>query len=181
MRNRLVLFAPLSVFTVVAPVLWLALERDPQELPSAREGQLFPDFSLSQLADSSKTLQAEDLRGEVTLVNVWATWCYACTLEHPMLNELATEGIKIVGLNYKDDRAAAIQWLERRGDPYAFTIFDEHGSLGLDLGVYGAPETYLLDAKGMVQYRRVGVLDERVWRDDFASRYTELVLAEENG
>jgi cytochrome c biogenesis protein CcmG/thiol:disulfide interchange protein DsbE len=92
-----------------------------------------------------------------------------------MLNELALKGVKIIGLNYKDNRQEATRWLNQLGDPYAFSIFDAQGSLGLDLGVYGAPETYLLDAEGIVQYRRVGVLDQRSWQREFAERYQLLV------
>ena len=175
MSPRLALFAPLIVFVVVAPFLWLALDRDPNELPSARIGEPFPAFSLSSLEDPKELLNTADMRGQVALVNVWATWCYACRIEHAMLNELALMGVKIIGLNYKDNRQEATRWLDQLGDPYAFSIFDAQGSLGLDLGVYGAPETYLLDAKGIIQYRRVGVLDQRSWQREFAERYQLLV------
>ena len=174
MRQRLALFAPLMLFVAVAPFLWLALDRDPNELPSARIGEEFPEFSLADLNDPQQLLSAADIRGEVALVNVWATWCYACSIEHAMLNELASLGVKIIGLNYKDNRDEATRWLQHLGDPYAFSIFDASGSLGIDLGVYGAPETYLLDAEGIIRHRRVGILDQRSWQREFAQRYQTL-------
>jgi cytochrome c biogenesis protein CcmG/thiol:disulfide interchange protein DsbE len=92
-----------------------------------------------------------------------------------MLNQLAEQGVKVIGLNYKDNREAAIAWLKERGDPYAFSVFDERGRLGIDLGVYGAPETYLLDAAGTIRYRRVGVVDDRVWNNEFRDLYAQLM------
>ena len=116
-----------------------------------------------------------DLARGVVLVNVWATWCFACRVEHPWLNSLAKEGVVIVGLNYKDHRKLAQDWLQERGDPYQFSIFDPRGVLGIDLGVYGAPETYLVDAEGIIRHRRVGVVDERVWNEEFRDLYQQLV------
>jgi cytochrome c biogenesis protein CcmG/thiol:disulfide interchange protein DsbE len=120
-------------------------------------------------------LSKEDLIGEVVLVNVWATWCFACRIEHPMLNDLAKQGVKIVGLNYKDQRSEAIKWLDDRGNPYLFNIFDTEGSLGFDLGVYGAPETYLVDVEGTIRHRRVGVVDQRIWDKEFRDLYQQLL------
>ena len=116
----------------------------------------------------------QDFKGDVVLVNVWATWCFACRIEHPMLNELSAKGVKIIGLNYKDQRAEAKAWLAERGNPYQFNIFDAQGQLGIDLGVYGAPETFLVDASGIVRHRRVGVVDERVWNTEFRALYEQL-------
>jgi cytochrome c biogenesis protein CcmG/thiol:disulfide interchange protein DsbE len=111
----------------------------------------------------------------VVLVNIWATWCFACRIEHPYLNGLAEQGVAIIGLNYKDNRLLAQQWLAERGDPYQMTIFDPQGTLGIDLGVYGAPETYLVDAQGIIRHRRVGVVDERIWNKEFRDLYNQLV------
>lgn len=172
--KRLLLFMPLLVFAVMAIFLLRGLENDPAELPSALVNQPFPPFKLQALRDSSRMLSEKDFQGEVVLVNVWATWCFACRIEHPMLNRLSEEGVKIIGLNYKDERNAAIAWLAERGDPYQFNIFDLQGSLGIDLGVYGAPETYLVDAEGVIRHRRVGVVDERVWEQDFLPLYEQL-------
>jgi len=108
------------------------------------------------------------------LLNVWATWCISCRVEHPFLNKLQQEGVSIVGIDYKDDADKAIKWLEDLHNPYDMVVFDENGKLGLDLGVYGAPETYLIDSKGVVRYRHVGELNERVWRAKLEKLYQEL-------
>jgi cytochrome c biogenesis protein CcmG/thiol:disulfide interchange protein DsbE len=173
--NRIALFLPLALFAVLTVVLLLGLDKDPAELPSALVGEPFPIFSLPSLHDANQMLDEQDILGDVVLVNVWATWCFACRIEHAMLNQLAEQGVKVIGLNYKDNREAAIDWLRKRGDPYAFSIFDERGGLGIDLGVYGAPETYLLDATGTIRYRRVGVVDDRVWNSEFRDLYAQLV------
>ena len=136
--NRIALFLPLALFAVLTVVLLLGLDKDPAELPSALVGEPFPIFSLPSLHDANQMLAEQDILGDVVLVNVWATWCFACRIEHAMLNQLAEQGVKVIGLNYKDNREAAIDWLRKRGDPYAFSIFDERGGLGIDLGVYGA-------------------------------------------
>ncbi len=161
---RLLLFIPLGVFIVLGIFLWRGLSLDPKELPSALIDQPFPDFQMASLQQPDKVLTKADLLGKPVLVNVWATWCPACRQEHADLLAIARQGsIGIVGLNYKDDRAAAVKWLQDLGNPYVFNIFDENGMLGLDLGVYGAPETYLVDSEGIVRYRHVGVITEKVW------------------
>ena len=105
-----------------------------------------------------------NLNNKAALLNVWATWCVSCRVEHAYLNTLAEKGITIFGLNYKDDQQKANQWLTRLGNPYQLNLFDVNGKLGLNMGVYGAPETYVLDANGIVRYRHVGVVDENVWQ-----------------
>jgi cytochrome c biogenesis protein CcmG/thiol:disulfide interchange protein DsbE len=172
--NRLALFAPLAVFLVLSIFLFKGLDRDPTELPSALVGEAFPSFTLRALGDG-RLLSEQDLKSQVTLVNVWATWCFACRIEHPMLNQLADQGVAIVGINYKDQNDKAQTWLEQRGNPYLFNIVDADGSLGFDLGVTGAPETYLVDASGVIRHRRVGVVDQRVWDDEFKVLYEQLV------
>ena len=173
--NRLALFLPLALFAVLTIVLLLGLDKDPAELPSALVGEPFPVFTLPSLYDANRSLDERNIAGEVVLVNVWATWCFACRIEHVMLNQLAEQGVKVIGLNYKDNREAAIDWLKERGDPYVFSIFDEQGRLGIDLGVYGAPETYLLDATGTIRHRRVGVVDDRIWDSEFRDLYAQLM------
>ena len=177
--NRLALFVPLALFIGLSLVLLLGLDKDPTELPSALVGEPFPAFNLPSLKDEQSTLTEQDLKGDVLLVNVWATWCFACRIEHPMLNKLSQQGVKIVGLNYKDQRAGAVAWLVERGNPYQFNVFDAQGSLGIDLGVYGAPETYLVDAEGIIRHRRVGVVDERVWNAEFRVLFEQLIGAEQ--
>ena len=163
--NRLKLFIPLIVFVVLAGFFWWGLSSgyNPQELPSALIDKRIPEFSLPRLDDESQLSSHHDLLGEIALVNIWATWCVACKVEHPFLNKLAQSGIRIVGINYKDNSQAARQWLQDLGNPYAWNIVDQQGKLGLDLGVYGAPETYLVDKDGMIRYKHVGIVDQRVW------------------
>lgn len=174
--QRLKLFIPLGVFVILAGFFWWGLSTDynPQELPSALINKPFPEFELARLDDETRVATREDLLGEITLVNVWGTWCVSCRVEHPYLNQLAQSGIRIVGINYKDDTEAARQWLQDLGNPYAWNIVDRIGKLGIDLGVFGAPETYLLDRKGIIHLKHVGVVDERVWQEKFVPIVTRL-------
>lgn len=165
--GRFKLFLPLVAFAILGVFLFRGLALDPTVLPSALVNQPVPTFALSAL-HSDDTLTEESLRGKPSLLNIWATWCYSCRVEHPYLLELAAAGITVVGLNYKDDATAAKQWLVDLGNPYTLTISDPEGTLGLDLGVYGAPETYVIDANGVVRHRHVGVLTEAVWVRDLA-------------
>ena len=163
---RLLLFIPLVLFIILGGFLWKGLSIDPRELPSALLDKPFPEFSLPALQQPERILTKQDLIGRPVLVNVWATWCPSCRQEHEQLLAIAeTSGIAIIGLNYKDDRAGAMTWLQKLGNPYQFNIFDEDGMLGLDLGVYGAPETYLLDAQGIIRHRHVGVVTEQAWQE----------------
>lgn len=165
--QRLKLFLPLAAAVLLGVLLFRGLSLNPTELPSALVGRPLPAFQLLDLATEAPMVNA-DLPGEPLLINVWATWCYSCRVEHPYLLELARSGITLVGLNYKDEPEAARRWLRDLGDPYTLTLSDPEGQLGLDLGVYGAPETYVVDAEGVVRHRHVGVVDERVWREDLA-------------
>lgn len=173
MPARLKLFLPLILFVVLALFLMRGLSLDPKELPSALIDKPFPTFSLPALG-SGEMLDKAAVSGEVALFNVWATWCVSCRVEHPYLTELAEQGVAIYGINYKDDDAAALDWLQQLGDPYLASIADREGTLGVDLGVYGAPETYLVDASGLVRYRHVGVVDERVWTTILQPLYQQL-------
>jgi cytochrome c biogenesis protein CcmG, thiol:disulfide interchange protein DsbE len=177
MRSRLKLFFPLFLFVLLAMFLFRGLSLDPTEMPSALIDRPLPQFSLPALGQDG-LLSQDDVAGQVALLNVWATWCVSCRVEHPYLRQLADAGIPIYGLNYKDTDVAALKWLEDLGNPYTFNIADREGTLGLDLGVYGAPETYLLDADGVVRYRHVGVVDENVWRNVLEPLYLELNRAE---
>lgn len=168
--SRLKLFIPLIVFIVLAGFFfvvqqWIGAGRyDPQNMPSALLDRPLPTFELPDLL-AGRPVSAGQLQGQVALINVWATWCPTCHYEHPFLNRLAAEGVAIYGVNYKDDPAKARQWLEDKGNPYRIVIDDRAGRLGLDLGVTGAPETYVIDARGVVRLRYQGALDERVWRE----------------
>ena len=162
--RRFVLFIPLIIFLVIGALFWKGLGLNPTELPSALINKSVPDFSLPSLVDETKMLTQDDLKGKPALLNVWATWCPTCKQEHAQLNKIAREeGITIYGINYKDERGAAKEWLRRYRDPYVLNVFDEQGALGLNLGVYGAPETYILDANGVIRYKHVGAVDEKVW------------------
>ena len=173
MGPRLKLFVPLILFVVLALFLFRGLELDPKELPSALIDRPLPEFRLPSLGQD-RLLSRADVTGQVGLFNVWATWCVSCRVEHPYLQLLADQGIPIYGINYKDVDADALRWLDELGDPYLANIADREGSLGLDLGVYGAPETYLVDASGVIRYRHVGVVDERVWETILQPLYQEL-------
>ena len=172
--KRWMLLVPLAAFLVLAVFLYRGLYLDPAELPSALIGKPFPEFNLPAVQDAAP-LTRQNLLGKPALVNVWGTWCVACRVEHPVLNKLARQGVVIYGVNYKDDNAAAQKWLAEFHDPYQLNISDTGGSLGLNLGVYGAPETFLIDAKGVIRYKHVGVIDETVWREQLASLYQGLV------
>jgi len=172
--KRWIMVLPLAVFLLVAVFLYRGLFLDPTELPSAMIGKPFPTFALKSVQDGKALTQA-DLIGKPALVNVWATWCPSCKVEHPYLNKLAEQGVIIHGVNYKDDNAAAIKWLAEFHNPYQLNIEDDQGSLGLNLGVYGAPETFLIDAKGIIRYKHVGVVDATVWREQLAPMYQGLV------
>lgn len=173
MGPRLKLFLPLFLFALLALILFRGLSLDPTEMPSALIDRPLPAFTLPALGGDTMLTQA-DVAGEVALLNVWATWCVSCRVEHPYLKQLADQGVPIYGLNYKDNDADALRWLAELGNPYRLTIADRDGTLGLDLGVYGAPETYLLDAAGVVRFRYVGVVDESVWRTTLEPLYLEL-------
>ncbi|ASK33505.1 DsbE family thiol:disulfide interchange protein [Alcanivorax sp. N3-2A] len=161
------IFLPLIAFVALAILLASGLGRDPELLPSALAGKPVPDFSLPSLV-SERTLSNQDLTGRWQLLNVWATWCPTCHIEHPYLLELAARGVPIVGLNYKDEDSAARDYLAELGNPFTEVIVDKDGQLGLDLGVYGAPETFLINPQGEIVLRQVGDMNERVWQEKFA-------------
>lgn len=165
---------PLVIAIGLALVLYTAIGKDPTKLETARLNDPVPDFQLSTLQNVDRLITQEDLKGQVILMNVWATWCPSCRAEHGYLVELAKNGVPIVGLNYKDERSAALAWLERLGNPYTVNIFDPEGKLGFDLGVYGAPETYLIDKKGYVRFRHVGVVDATTWTQVLEPLYKKL-------
>ena len=159
-------FLPLVAFGLLAGLLYKGLSIDPTALPAARLGQPFPPFTQIDLIAGVEITEQALLPGPA-LVNVWATWCYSCRVEHPYLLQLAERGVPIFGLNYKDDSLKARGWLSQLGDPYRLSIVDADGAVGLDLGVYGAPETYIVDEAGLIVHRHVGVLDAAVFARDF--------------
>jgi cytochrome c biogenesis protein CcmG/thiol:disulfide interchange protein DsbE len=158
---------PIALFVVVVVFLAIGLERDPRYVPSPLIGKPMPDFALPVLDPGAAPLDRAALGGRLYLLNVWASWCVACREEHPVLNALAARGVvPVIGLNYKDEREAAQRWLEQRGNPYETSLFDHEGKLGLDLGVYGVPETFLVDSAGIIRFKHVGPLTEAVLERD---------------
>lgn len=148
---------PLLVFVIIAGFLYAGLSRDPRYVPSPLIGKQAPEFNLPTLADPSVSFTPADMRDKVWLFNIWATWCAACRIEHPLLVQLARSGqVDIVGLNYKDEDASASQWLTDLGNPYVTTAVDKDGRIGIDWGFYGAPETFVIDKKGIVRHKHIG-------------------------
>lgn len=161
MRWRYVL--PVVFVGMLIGLLAIGLTLDPREVPSPLIGQPAPSFTLADLSDPEKTVSVTDWRGQVSLVNVWASWCASCRDEHPLLVELSErEGLPIYGLNYKDQRSDALAWLDRFGNPYRASAFDDQGRAGLDWGVYGVPETFVLDRRGHIRHKHIGAIT----RDD---------------
>ena len=155
---------PLVLFLVLAGFLAIGLTRDPHELKSVLINKPAPEFHLPQLKAADKTISTADMRGKVWLLNVWASWCVACRDEHPWLIEYAKTGVvPIYGLNYKDRREDALAWLGELGDPYTARAVDLDGRVGIDYGVYGAPETYVIDQAGMIRLKHVGPITPDVW------------------
>ena len=148
---------PLGVFIVLVVFLFVGLKLNPREVPSPLIGKPAPAFQLQQLHEPTKTLTPKDNLGKVWLLNVWASWCAACREEHPLLVQLAKSGVApIYGLNYKDKRNDALGWLRQFGDPYVVNIADPEGRTGIDYGVYGVPETFVIDKNGLIRYKQIG-------------------------
>jgi cytochrome c biogenesis protein CcmG, thiol:disulfide interchange protein DsbE len=166
---------PLAIFIVLVIVLAVGLKLDPRYVPSPLIDKPAPEFNLSSLDAPTTTFTKQHFLGRPIILNVWASWCVACRDEHPLLVELARDSaLEIIGLNYKDTRDDAQTWLTQHGNPYRQNIFDPAGSLGLNLGVYGVPETFVLDAQGVIRHKHVGVLTPDVWRIDFAPLLSRL-------
>jgi cytochrome c biogenesis protein CcmG/thiol:disulfide interchange protein DsbE len=143
--------------------LGIGLKLDPHEVPSPLINKPAPAFTLPQLHEPQKTFSPADMKGKVWLLNVWASWCVSCRQEHVYLTEFARDrSINLMGLNYKDEPAAAMQWLERLGNPYKISISDIDGMAGLDWGVYGVPETFIIDKKGIVRHKQTGPVDPTI-------------------
>jgi len=162
MKKRL--FVPLLLFVVLAAMLGVGLTLKPREVPSPFIGKPAPAFMLAQLHEPARSLSVADMKGQVWMLNVWASWCAPCREEHPLLVTMAREqAVPIVGLNYKDDPRNAQEWLLRLGDPYKVSIVDRDGSVGIDYGVYGVPETFVIDRAGVVRFKHIGPLTQDVW------------------
>jgi cytochrome c biogenesis protein CcmG/thiol:disulfide interchange protein DsbE len=180
--NKLIRFLPLILFIALGAVLFRGLSLNPTELPSALIGKPFPAFSLTSVNDDKTLMTNADLKPGIRLVNVWGTWCPSCRYEHAYLLELSkSERFSIYGLNYDDERHLAQQWLTKLGDPYEFSAFDEQGKLSVNLGVYAAPETFVIDHNGIIRKRFAGPLDKRVWQKEFEPLITQIEIEQSQG
>ena len=159
-------FLPLGIFLVLVLFLAVGLGLNPREVPSPLIDKAAPAFRLAQLQASDKTLGTEDLKGKVWILNVWASWCVACLEEHPILVDFSTQNVlPIYGLNYKDKREDALRWLGKHGNPYTLSMQDVDGRVGIDYGVYGVPETYLIDKNGIIRYKRIGPVTPQILQE----------------
>lgn len=166
-------FIPVLVMLALALLFFWALNRpDKEELPTALAGEPVPEFRLPAL-DRPEPVTEEIFRGHWSLLNVWATWCPTCYVEHPYLLELASRGVRLIGLNYRDDPEKAREYLARDGNPFEVVIIDRDASYGMDLGVYGAPETFVINPRGEVVVRHVGELNAEVWERKIAPVWKE--------
>ena len=154
---------PLAIFLLLVGFLAVGLQLDPREVPSPLVGKPAPAFELPMLHQPDKRFAPGDMRGKVWLLNVWASWCVSCREEHPVLVDLAKRGVMpILGLNYKDKGEDAQRWLKQFGDPYQLSVVDADGRIGIDYGVYGVPETYLIDGEGVIRYKQIGPLTQAI-------------------
>lgn len=166
-----IMLIPLTLFGLMLIFLAVGLSLDPKLVPSPLVGKAIPSFRSSLLLKSEVTTLSDELKGTPYLLNVWASWCSACRVEHPLLLKIAnTNEILVIGLNYKDRRSESIQWLRNFGNPYKFSFFDPKGRIGMDLGVYGVPETFLIDAEGTIIHKHIGPLDENVFQSEFLGK-----------
>jgi len=157
---------PLLIFLGLGIALAAGLTKDPRLLPSEMIDRPFPVFAISDLYDADDIITQEELKGQVTLINVFGSWCVSCDIEHPKLMELAQDkAVTLWGVDWRDEREKGKRWLKRRGNPYTRIIFDANSRLAIDLGVTGAPESYLIDKQGNIRYKYVGVITDKVWDD----------------
>lgn len=169
-KQRLFLFVPLVVFAALAILFWRGLSLDPNEMPSALLNKAVPVFELPLLPapenpEGLVSANQEMFKGKASLLNVWATWCVTCRQEHEFLNTLKAQGIPIYGINYKDNNEDAQRWLAELHNPYVYSVVDADGRLGVDLGVFGAPETYVIDKNGIIRYKHIGDVHAKVWEE----------------
>ena len=164
-----------AAFAALVILLAVGLTLNPREVPSPLIGKPAPAFELPLLHAPEKTFSQKEMLGKAWVLNVWASWCPPCLVEHPVVTALAKSGVApVVGLNYKDAREDALPWLKRNGDPYQFSMFDASGRIGIDYGVYGVPETYIIDRRGLIRYKHIGPLTPEVARDKLAPLLQEL-------
>jgi cytochrome c biogenesis protein CcmG, thiol:disulfide interchange protein DsbE len=164
-----------GIFIALVALLAVGLTLDPREVPSPLIGKPAPRFELPLLHAPDKTFSQKDMLGRVWILNVWASWCPPCLAEHPVVTDLARSGVApVVGLNYKDAREDALPWLKRNGDPYQLSVYDASGRIGIDYGVYGVPETYVIDRRGVIRYKHIGPLTPQVAQEKIRPLVEEL-------
>ena len=162
---RLIFAAPLAIAIALLIAFSAGLFLDPRKVPSALIGKPAPHFKLPLLNDAAKNITPADMKGKVWMLNVWASWCAGCRVEHPLLPLLQNEA-PLIGLNYKDKKPDAVEWLNEQGDPYDFSLADARGAAGLEWGVYGVPETFVIDADGIIRHKHIGILDLRAVKEE---------------
>lgn len=173
---------PVAVFVALLGFLWVGLRLDPRAVPSPLVGRSAPAFQLATLHQPQQQIGPQQLAGKVWLLNVWASWCVACRQEHPQLLALAQLGLApIVGLNYKDQRDAGLQTLQQEGDPYLVSAYDADGRVGIDYGVYGVPETFVIDKRGIIRYKHTGVLTPQDLQQKLVPLLEQLQKESSNG
>lgn len=162
---KTIYLVPFIIFSILGVALFKGLHNDPHKLPSPLMNKPLPAFTTTSLLDSHKTFNSKDLRGQVSLLNVWATWCASCKLEHRLLMAISkAHMIPLYGLDYKDDRQQATALLKQIGNPYELNAFDNNGQAAIELGVYGTPETFIIDTNGLVRYKHIGPITLQDWQ-----------------
>ena len=168
-------FLPLALFIVLAYFLLDGLGRDTKKLPSPLIGKIFPNLDVVDFHTEEKYAIQDKLKGRVSLVNVWASWCVTCRAEHEMLNKISKAStLQIVGINYKDTKKEGQRFLDILGNPFDFVIFDQQGRLGLELGVYATPETFIIDQEGVIRFKHIGEINSRIWKNNISPLIKQL-------
>jgi cytochrome c biogenesis protein CcmG/thiol:disulfide interchange protein DsbE len=165
---------PLAVFVLMAGFLAVGLKLNPREVPSPLVGKPAPAFELPQLREPAAKLSVAQMKGQVWVLNVFASWCTPCLAEHPYVTQLAKQGVKVVGLNYKDKAEDATNWLRKHGDPYAAIVVDADGRAGIDWGVYGVPETFVIDKQGVIRHKQIGPITPQALREEILPALAKL-------
>lgn len=174
--NRIKLFLPLILALLLGIALYFGLKQDPHKLGLSLLDKPLPTFIADDLLSQNKKITPEDFNGHITVLNVWASWCPSCKSEFPFLFSLNEQAdFQVYGLNYRDGRNAALGVLSELGNPYVLSVYDPDGKLALDLGVYGTPETYLIDSQGVIRYRYSGELNQEIWRKEFQPKIQALI------
>ncbi|RUM82336.1 MAG: DsbE family thiol:disulfide interchange protein [Candidatus Thioglobus sp.] len=170
-------FLPLALFIVLAYFLLDGLGRDTKKLPSPLIGKIFPNLDVVDFHTEEKYAIQDKLKGRVSLVNVWASWCVTCRAEHKMLNDIAaTSDLHMVGINYKDTKKEGKRFLDILGNPFKFIIFDQQGKLGLELGVYATPETFIIDQQGVIRFKHIGEITPTIWKNEILPLISKLKI-----